>query len=79
MRVLLLLLVLAVVGVTLAQWLGSKPPNPLAAQETAVPNRLMPPTLPTRPQDLKGFEKDINQFVQDGTKQQARQIERREK
>jgi hypothetical protein len=29
MRVLLLLLVLAVLGVTLAQWFGSKPPTPL--------------------------------------------------
>jgi hypothetical protein len=53
--------------------------SPLPAQETAVPNRLMPPAVPTHPQDLKGFEKGINQFVEDGATQQERQIERQEK
>ena len=79
MRVVLLLLVLAAIGLSLAQWLGDKPPNPASSQEAFMSDRVAPPAVPTRPQDLKGFEKDMNRFIQDAATEQARQIERAEK
>lgn len=80
MRVVLLLLVLAVFGVTLAQWLGNKPSNP-APRETSrsSSDRVAPPAVPTRPQEMKRFEKDMNQFMQDAASERARQMESQEK
>lgn len=65
MRMVMLLIVLAVIGLTLTQWLGHKPPP--VVQET--PDRAAPPSVPTRPEDLKTFEKDINRFMQDAARQ----------
>jgi hypothetical protein len=79
MRVVLLLLVLAVIGISLAQWLGDKPSNRSPYQESSTSGHLVPPTVPTHPQELKGFEKDMNRFIQDAATQQARQIEREAK
>lgn len=69
MRVVLLLVVLAVIGLTLARWLVPKPP-PAPPPHTAEP---APPTVPTRPQDLKAFERDLNRFMQDAATQRAGQ------
>ena len=67
MRMVMLLIVLAIIGMTLVQWLDHKPPTPVISQET--PDRAAPPTVPTRPEDLKTFEKDINRFMQDAARQ----------
>ncbi|HOW75913.1 MAG TPA: hypothetical protein P5102_09865 [Candidatus Competibacteraceae bacterium] len=68
MRMVMLLIVLAIIGLTLARWLGHKPPPPPpVSQET--PDRATPPAVPTRPEDLKAFEKDINRFMQDAARQ----------
>ena len=66
MRIVMLLVVLAMIGMTLVQWLGHKPP-PVVASETADP--AAPPPVPTRPEDLQKFDKDINRFMQDTAQQ----------
>lgn len=66
MRIVMLLIVLAIIGLILTQQLGHKPPPPIV-QET--PDRAAPPAVPTRPEDLKAFEKDINHFMQDAARQ----------
>ena len=71
MRILLLLVVLAVIGLTLARWLDQPPktaPVPPNAATTA-------PAVPTRPQDLKAFERDINRFMQDTATQRNREAD----
>ncbi len=68
----LLLIVLAVIGLTLAHWLGQPPrtaPDPPAAAATAAP------TVPTRPQELKQFEQDLNRFMRDTASQRRRQAD----
>lgn len=67
MRMVMLLIVLAIIGMTLVQWLGHKPPAPVISQET--PDPAAPPAVPTRPEDLKAFEKDLNRFMQDTARQ----------
>lgn len=67
MRIVMLLAVLAIIGMTLVQWLGHKPPPPVVTSETA--NTATPPSVPARPGDLKKFEKDINRFMQDSARQ----------
>ena len=53
MRIVLLLIVLAVIGLTLARWLGEPPPT---APVPPPPDSTAAPAVPTRPQDLKPFE-----------------------
>ena len=69
MRVLLLLVVLAVIGLTLARWLGEKP------TASRVPPEAATTAVPTRPQDLKAFERDINRFMQDTATQRNREAD----
>ena len=72
MRILLLLVVLALIGLTLARWLGQPPPTSRVAppaDSTAVP------AVPTRPQKLKKFEQDLNRFMQDAAAQRGRQVD----
>lgn len=72
MRILLLLIVLAIIGLTLARWLGQPPqtaPVPPEVTATAVP------AVPTRPQELKKFEHDLNRFMQDAATQRGRQAD----
>lgn len=71
MRVVLLLLVLAVIGVTLVRWLNNEPPAPAPPQNA--PNGVVVPAAPTRLQDIKAFEQDINRFMQDAAERRARQ------
>ncbi|MCB1778287.1 MAG: hypothetical protein KDI50_12705 [Candidatus Competibacteraceae bacterium] len=66
MRIVILLVVAAMLGMILVQWLGHKPPLPVAASETT--DSAAPPAIPTRPEDLKKFNKDINQFMQDAAR-----------
>ncbi|MDS4041760.1 MAG: hypothetical protein RKP20_11340 [Candidatus Competibacter sp.] len=73
MRVVLLLLVLAVIGLTLAKLLGGKPPAPAIPREAS--DRALP-AVPTRPQDLKGFERDMNRFIQDAATERANREEK---
>ena len=72
MRIVLLLVVLAVIGLTLARWLGQSPPTsqvPPPADSTATP------AVPTRPQELKKFEQDLNRFMQDAASQRRREAD----
>ena len=73
MRIVLLLVVLAVIGLTLARWLGQPPPTspvPPPAESAAAA-----PAVPTRPQDLKQFEQDLNRFMQDAASQRRREAD----
>ena len=72
MRIVLLLIVLAVIGLTLARWLGQPPPTsqvPPPAASTAAP------AVPTRPQELQKFEQDLNRFMQDAASQRRREAD----
>ena len=66
MRVLLLLVVIAVMGFGLVQWLDRKAPAPALAGQapTAVPV----PAVPTRPQEVAAFSQDLTRLVQDDAK-----------
>ena len=67
-----LLVVLAVIGLTLARWLGQSPPAariPPPADSTAAP------AVSTRPQKLKQFEQDLNRFMQDAASQRRREAD----
>jgi hypothetical protein len=72
MRIVLLLIVLAVIGLTLARWLGEKPTASRAPPEAAT---TAAPAVPTRPQDLKAFEQDLNRFMQDAATQRNREAD----
>ena len=72
MRIVLLLIVLAIIGLTLARWLGQPSrtaPAPPGAAATA------PPAVPTRPQDLKAFEQYLNRFMQDAARPPRREAD----
>jgi hypothetical protein len=73
MRILLLLIVLAIIGLTLARWLGQPPPPSSVPPEAADPTAA--PAVPTRPQELKPFEQDLNRFMQDAATQRGRQAD----
>ena len=70
MRIVLLLVVLAVIGLTLARWLGQPPKTAPAPPEAATA-----PAVPTRPQDLKKFEQDLNRFMQDAASQRRHEAD----
>ena len=72
MRLLLLLVVLAIIGLTLARWLGQPPPT---AHVPPPPDSTATPAVPTRPQDLKKFEQDLNRFMQDAARQRRREAD----
>lgn len=71
MRVLLSLVVIAVMGLGLVQWLDRKAPAPALAglAQTAVPL----PAVPARPQEVAAFSQDIDRFMQDAAAQRTRQ------
>ncbi|MFZ1641079.1 MAG: hypothetical protein WAV07_06495 [Candidatus Contendobacter sp.] len=49
----------------LTRWLGEKPAT----------SHVPPATVPTRPQEIKQFERDINRFMQDAATQRGRQAD----
>jgi len=72
MRIVLLLIVLAVIGLTLARWLGQLPPTSRVAPPAG---STAAPAVPTRPQDLKKFEQDLNRFLRDVASQRNREAD----
>ena len=73
MRVLLLLIVLVIIGLTLSRQLNQPPTTSQPPPEATAP--IAAPAVPTRPQDLKPFEQDINRFMQDAATQRRRQAD----
>ncbi|MBK7543365.1 MAG: hypothetical protein IPP10_16655 [Candidatus Competibacteraceae bacterium] len=71
MRVLLLLVVVAVMGLSLMQWLDRKAPVLVAPEPT--PSTLTAPAIPTRPQDVKAFSQNLDRFMQDAATRRAGQ------
>ncbi len=69
MRIVLLLVVVTIIGLATAQLLNRKPPEPVATHSAA--QGPAPPTVPTRPQDVKAFEQDMSRFMQDAARQQG--------
>lgn len=71
MRMLILLIALAIIGLIIAQQLAGpaeKPAAPTDSPATA-------PEVPTRPQELRGFERDINRFVQESAQTRRETID----
>jgi hypothetical protein len=71
MRILLLLIVLAIIGLTLVHWLSQPPSTARVSPEATV----AAPVVPTGPQELKKFEQDLNRFMQDAATQRNRQAD----
>jgi len=76
MRMVALLLALLVVGLLVARQLSGGAPaqaqKPEAMPDVAVPAM---PTVPTRPQDLPGFERQVEGYVNDLAAERAKQLE----
>jgi hypothetical protein len=69
----LLLIAAAVIGLTLTRWLGEPPAPARGFPDTMDPAAA--PAVPTRPQDLPPFERDLNQFMEDAAEERRRQID----
>ncbi|PKO28894.1 MAG: hypothetical protein CVU36_16035 [Betaproteobacteria bacterium HGW-Betaproteobacteria-9] len=79
MRLVALLLAFLVVGLLIARQLGGGSPpqvqKPEAISDVAVPAM---PTVPTRPQDVPGFERQVESYVNDLAAERAKQLEQAE-
>lgn len=79
MRLVVLLLALLVVGLLVARQLGGGSPDqvqkPEAISDVAVP---AVPVVPTRPQDVPGFERQVEGYVNDLAAERAKQMEQAE-
>ncbi|MCB4364325.1 hypothetical protein KIH07_11310 [Hydrogenophaga taeniospiralis] len=79
MRLVAVLLALLVVGLLVARQLGGGAPaqvqKPEAISDVAVPGM---PTVPTKPQDLPQFEKQVEGYVNDLAAERAKQLEQAE-
>ena len=73
MRLVVLLLALLVVGLLVARQLGGDAPaqveKPDAISDVAVP------AVPVRPQDVPGFERQVEGYVNDLAAERAKQLE----
>ena len=76
MRLVVLLLALLVVGLLVARQLGGGSPaqvqKPEAISDVAVP------AIPVRPQDVPGFERQVEGYVNDLAAERAKQMEQAE-
>ena len=76
MRMVALLLALLVVGLLVARQLGGGAPaqvqKPEAISDVAVP------AVPVRPQDVPGFERQVEGYVNDLAAERAKQLEQAE-
>jgi hypothetical protein len=70
MRIVLLLIAAAIVGLTLTRWLGQPPKTAPVPPEAAAA-----PAVPIRPQDLNTFEQDLNRFLPDAASQRRREAD----
>lgn len=79
MRLVVVLLALLVVGLLVARQLGGGSPaqvqKPEALSDVAVPGM---PAVPTRPQDVPGFERQVESYVNDLADERAKQLEQAE-
>ncbi|UJW78979.1 hypothetical protein [Hydrogenophaga sp. SL48] len=79
MRMMVVLLALLVVGLLVARQLGDGPPaqvkQPAAVSDVAVP---VIPTVPVRPEDVPGFERQVEGYVNDLAAERAKQMEQAE-
>ena len=72
MRIVILLIVVAITGMTLVQWLSHNPSTRVIFQQG--PDRAAPLATPTQPTDLKAFEKDLNRLMQDADRQRQENV-----
>lgn len=73
MRLIVILLALAVVGLLAAKQLQRPPLEPSrVGLEGGMPGV---PVVPQRPQDLQRFEQDMNRFVDETARERQRQID----
>lgn len=76
MRLVALLLALLVVGLLVARQLGGGAPAQVQKPE-AMPDVAVP-AVPVRPQDVPGFERQVEGYVNDLAAERARQLEQAE-
>ncbi|WP_159560719.1 hypothetical protein [Alcanivorax sp. S71-1-4] len=71
MRIVILLIVLAIIGLLVTQRINTPPsdtPPPEATREA-------PPQVPTRPQDVEAFNEQMQQFTDDAAARRQQQID----
>jgi len=73
MRLVVLLLALLVVGLLVARQLGGGSPAQVQKPETI--SDVAVPAVPVRPQDLPGFERQVEGYVNDLAAERAKQLE----
>lgn len=79
MRLIVLLLAVLVAGPLVARQLSSSPPAQVARPDAnAAADAPAVPVVPTRPQDLPGFEKQMEGYVSDLAADRAKQLEQAE-
>ena len=76
MRMLVVLLALLVVGLLVARQLGGS--APAQVEKPAAVSDVTVPAMPVRPQDVPGFERQVEGYVNDLAAERAQQLERAE-
>ena len=76
MRLVVVLLAVLVVGLLVARQLGGGAPAQVQKPE-AISDVAMP-AVPTRPQDVPGFERQVEGYVNDLAAERAKQLEQAE-
>lgn len=74
MKLIVLLAAVLIVGLLFLQQLDNEPspPENAVGNNSAAPEA---PRVPTNPEELKTFENDINQFMDDAAKKRMEQVE----
>lgn len=74
MKLIVLLAAVLIVGLLFLQQLDNEPspPENVVDNNPAAPEA---PRVPTNPEELKTFENDINQFMDDAAKKRMEQVE----
>lgn len=74
MKLIVLLAAVLIVGLLFLQQLDKEPspPENVVGNNPAAPEA---PRVPTNPEELKTFENDINQFMDDAAKKRMEQVE----
>lgn len=73
-RLIVVALALAAIGLLLLKELDTGSLMPSGRDAGA--DNAAPPAVPTRPQDLKTFGRDLNQFIGNAAERQRREIDR---
>lgn len=78
MRIIVILLALLAVGFLISRQLDTGSGSTAEIEKAAEGAGMDVPRVPSRPQDVQGFEQDMNKFMNDAAAERAKQIEQAE-